>query len=194
MNNQSVIRFDGINDYLQRSPITFLPDGNSFTSIVIYNRTSTQNPSGIVAQSKYGPATARHYVLTNLGDVEQAYVPYNASQSPFQSLSYGGVNTGPKVVMYENNAATAVGSYWLDYLGTPAGSTISGGTVNLEIYQGSTLIFGGYNGGSGDPLGVQPGLFFNGDIAEVIFVPRVMTASERNDMRTYINTKYGLSI
>ena len=193
LNNQSVIRFDGTDDYLQRNPITFLPDGNSFTSIVIYNRTITQNPSGIVAQAKYGPATGRHYVITNLGDVEQAYVPFNALQQPNAILSYGGVNTGPKVATYENNATTAVSNYYLNTLGTPGG-TISLGTVNQELYQGSTLIFGGYNGGSGDPLGAQPGYYFNGDIAEVIYVPRVMTAGEKTSMATYINTKYGLSI
>jgi hypothetical protein len=184
LNNQNIIRFDGSNDYLQRSPISFLSDGYSFSLITVHYYNAAAG--SVVAQSRFGIDAGRLSFLVNSGD-EQIL---NQGFSGTTLITVNNpASTGSKVEAFEYDAAGSV-RVWYNDLSTP--TTYSGGNANQDLIQTTSLIFGAYNGESSGS--VADGFKLNGDIAEVIWVPRTLTAEDLTNLQTYINTKYGLSV
>jgi hypothetical protein len=185
LNNQNAIRFDGTDDYLQRSPISFASDGYAFTSIVIAYNANGNAAGSLVAQSYLGPQNARFTFIKDSGNfrtINQGFTSTNPIdlESP--------ATTGVKVAAFEYDAAGNVRTWYNDF-NTP--SSYSGGNSNQDIVQTTSLLFGAYNDTS---TGVFSGYRWNGDIAEVIWVPRVLTAGDITNLQTYINNKYNLSV
>ena len=184
LNNQNIIRFDGSNDYLQRSPISFLSDGYSFSLITVHYYNAAAG--SVIAQARFGGAAGRLSFLVD-GGAEQII---NQGFSGTISLTVNNpASTGSKVEAFEYDAAGSV-RVWYNDLSTP--TTYSGGTSNQDLIQTTSLIFGAYNGESSGS--VADGIKLNGDIAEVIWVPRTLTAGDLTNLQTYINTKYGLNV
>lgn len=183
LNNQNVIRFDGSNDYLQRSPISFLSDGYSFSLITVHYYNAAAGT--VVAQSLFGGASGRISFIVD-GGAEQII---NQEFSGTSTITVNNpASTGAKVEAFEYDAAGSV-RVWYNDLSTS--TTYSGGNANQNLIQTTSLLFGAYNDGGG---GVAGGFKLNGDIAEVIWVPRTLTAGDLTNLQTYINTKYGLSV
>ncbi len=185
LNSQNAIRFDGSDDYLQRSPISFASDGYAFSCITIaYNNGGSGNAS-LVAQSFLGPADDRFALLVNSSNLQ--YINQGFSSTNPISIESPATN-GVKVSAFEYDAAGNVRT-WFNNLNTP--SSYSGGDTNNDIIQTTSLIFGAYNNTS---TGVAAGFRWDGDLAEVIFVPSTLSAGDITNLQTYINTKYNLSV
>jgi len=185
LNNQNVLNFDG-NDWLKRNPISFASDGYAFTNIVIAYNNNGSAQGALVNQSYLGATSGRFGWLKNSNNfttVNQAFLSVSGLviESP--------ATTGVKVAAFEYDAAGNVRT-WLNDFNTP--TSYSGGGTNVNLVQFTSLIFGGYNDTT---TGVTNQVAkWNGDIAEVIWVPSTLSASDITNLQTYINTKYNLSV
>jgi len=183
LNNQNIIRFDGAGDYLQRSPISFLSDGYSYSLITVHYYNAAVG--AVVSQALFGAAVGRISFIVD-GGAERII---NQGFSGTATITVNNpVTTGAKVEAFEYDAAGSVRVWYNDL---SSSTTYSGGNVNQNLIQTTSLIFGGYNNAG---TGIAGGYRFNGDIAEVIWVPRTLTAGDLTNLQTYINTKYGLSV
>lgn len=186
LNNQQAIRFDGVNDRLQRTPISFASDGYAFTNITIAYNNGGAAGGSLVAQSFLGVNAGRLSYLIDGGNL----VSINQGFASTNPISYETpATTGVKVLGFEYDAAGNVRAWFNDF-NTP--SSYSGGNSNENIIQTTSLLFGAYNDTSTGVFG--GGYFFNGDIAEVIWVPSTLSASDITNLQTYINNKYNLSV
>jgi len=190
LGGETVIRFDGSNDYLQRAPLSFSSTGYSFSNFVILYNASTGQGSTL-AQSRFGAGSGRYSVITYSN--AHRIIPANFANTDNVALQ-SPVAVGAKVsgMIYDNiSAGSRESTFWFNDLTTAVG-TRTDGNSDQDLYQNSSLLLGAYNGSSG--YSVQSGYYFNGDIAEVIFVEGAMDSTNRADLKSYINTKYGLSI
>jgi len=185
LNGENVIRFDGTDDYLQRSPISFVSDGYAWTNInIAYNNNGNINGS-LIAQSYFGDTTGRYSIIKDGGN----YIVINSAFSSTHNIILESpATTGVKVEAFEYDASGNVRTWYNDF---NTSSSYSGGTSNLDLIQITTLIFGAYNDTS---TGVAAGYKWNGDLAESIWVPSVLSAGDITNLQTYINTKYNLSV
>ena len=187
LNNQQAVRFNKASgEWLQRSPISFASDGYAFSVINIsyYNATSNQS---VVSQTVAQAGNGRYADFIsggNYGNVARNF--YNGSVITLESPATIGV----KVNVFEYDAAGNTRS-WFNDLST-VDQTNTGGLSNLNLFQNTFLIFGSYGNSTG--TGPDTGRFFDGDLAESIWVPRVLTAGDITNLQTYINTKYNLSV
>ena len=185
LNGENVIRFDGTDDYLQRSPISFVSDGYAFTNINIAYSNIAVGTLSLVAQSYFGAGVGRYSVIVEGGAFK--ILQDNFSSTPTITLE-SPPTTGVKVTAFEYDASGNVRTWYNDF---NTSSSYSGGTSNLDLIQITTLIFGAYNDTS---TGVAAGYKWNGDLAESIWVPSVLSAGDITNLQTYINTKYNLSV
>ena len=186
LNNQKVIRFDGNSRWLERPPISFASDGYAFTCITVAYKDNGATTGTLIAQSLFAGAQGRFGFLTDGGTFNALGTNFTSATSP---VLENPSTTGVKVAAYEYDAS-GNGRVWFNDFNTP--TALSGGSSNVDMYQGSKLLFGAFNNSNGSS--VQPSYFWDGDIAEVIFVPNVLSAGDISNLQTYINTKYNLSV
>ncbi len=189
LGGETVIRFDGSNDYLQRSPLSFSSTGYSFTNYVIFYNASTAQGSTL-AQSRFGAGAGRYSIISYSN--AHRIIPPNFANTDNIALQ-NPVQVGAKVsgMMYDNAVGGPETTFWFNNL-TTAVATRTDGNSDQDIFQNSSLLIGAYNGSSG--FSVANGYYFNGDVAEVIWVEGTMDSTDRADLKSYINTKYSLSI
>ncbi len=187
LNNQQAVRFDRASgEWLQRDPISFASDGYAFSVINISYYNTTDNQSAVsqtVAQAGNG-RYADGIFSGNYGNVARNF--YNGSVINLEIPTTVGV----KVNVFEYDAVGNTRS-WFNDLNTVAFAG-SGGLTNLNLFQSTFLIFGSYGNSTG--TGPDTSRFFDGDLAESIWVPRTLTSTDLRNLQTYINNKYNLSV
>ena len=187
LNNQQAVRFNRASgEWLQRDPISFASDGYAFSVINIsyYNMTNSQS---VVSQTVAQAGNGRYADLITsgvYGNVARNF--YNGSVITLESPPTVGV----KVNGFEYDAAGNTRS-WFNNLST-VNQTNTGGLSNLNLFQNTFLIFGAYGNSTG--TGPDTSRFFDGDLAESIWVPRTLTSTDLRNLQTYINNKYNLSV
>ena len=187
LNNQNAVRFVRANgEWLQRSPISFASDGYAFSVINIsyYNTTDAQS---VVSQTVAQAGNGRYADLItggNYGNIARNF--FNGAVITLESPATVGV----KVNAFEYDAAGNTRSWFNDF--NTVAFAGSGGLSNLNLFQSTFLIFGAYGNSTG--TGPDTSRFFDGDLAESIWVPRTLTSTDITNLQTYINNKYNLSV
>ena len=186
LNNQNVLNFNG-SQWLQRSPISFASNGYSFSCIIVAYNNNGSTGASLVAQSYLGVNGGRFALLKDGGNL----VSINQGFASTNPISYETpATTGVKVLAFDYNAS--VGASRSFYNNLSSATYYGGGNSNQDIIQSTSLIFGAYNDTS---TGVTNAIGkWNGDIAEVIWVPSTIIGQNLLNLQTYINTKYNLSV
>jgi hypothetical protein len=187
LNGENVIRFDGTDDYLQRSPISFAGDGYAWTNINIAYANTVLSGRSLVAQSSPTTAISGRYNVFITSFPRFIIIDRDFSSTNVITLE-SPATTGVKVTAFEYDASGNVRTWYNDF---NTSTSYSGGTSNLDLIQTTTLLFGATNDTS---TGVGAGNKWDGDLAESIWVPSVLSAGDITNLQTYINTKYNLSV
>jgi PKD repeat protein len=182
LNGHSVVRFDGVNDYLDGGTTI----GNiplSGASIFIVGK-STAAQGAYLSKSLYGGGGGRY------------------------AIEYDPQWSGGLAMLYQDNidrtlkaSAHPYGSY--DLLSTIIdkpksqaemfvyGTSIGKVSINSSYSMKSnfTFLLGAYNSTTG---GIPPtaGYYLKGDIAEILLFDRALTTKERTTVEAYLHTKY----
>ena len=188
LNNQNAVRFTRANnEWLFRDPISFSGVGYAFSVINVYYLGDDTNAQGIVTQT-VATGGAGRYALAIFGSGELGYVN-QSFQSSTTTILEGSPTTGVKVDAFEYDASGNV-RVWHNDLSSA--TSYSGGTSNLDLFQSTKFAFGAYYDASG--TAPDSGRYFEGDLAESIWVTGTLSAGDLTNLQTYINNKYNLSV
>jgi hypothetical protein len=169
INGRNVLVFSGSNDFMSNTSIP--SSSRPHTYVIVAKETS-----GItVTKSLLNPTT------------------YTSTQE--MALYLSGTSPSRKVNVYANAAplagptvtASNVTFYYLRVDGASSELTANSSTTSLNI--GGTTRGAGLRVGA-DGSGTQE--FFNGQIAEIMYLNKSLTAQEFSDLQTYLNNKWGL--
>lgn len=163
VNGQPVVRFDGINDFLNLAAATM---GGATQGEVLLVLKTAAIPLG------------QHSGLWTLGAGGDSYYPltdgtiYESFGSTTNQLGSTTVQALDQYHLYNVRAQSGA---WRNVInGTP------------YVVKGANTV--GFN--TGNPLLGRGGAFFKGDIAEIIIYDHVLTASEREAVGRYLNLRY----
>lgn len=179
INGLPVVRFDGANDYLANSlgSTTFLGAANwTIFSVFLARSVSATGPEGYNSQA----------VFMDSGQNWGMPVRSAAGTPTVMAYSYSGINP-PGQAFNTNQFTFAVarlggGQISIQSAGEGSGTT---GTV--------TSASGGATTGSGLRVGKGQG-YLDGDVAELLFYNRNLTALEMDSVTSYLDTKYDLGL
>ena len=161
LNDQNVITFN--DDWLQDIPISFANDGFSFSFFTVYNDNDTGQNS-IVAQSSEGVGAGRLGLGNITSTANLQVLGTNFSNTAVLTIK-AGIATGSHYTAWEYNSNGSVRAWVDDFTTTSA--TAGSGTVNQNLIQTTSLLFGTYNGATG--TSVNQTWNYSGSIAEVGF-------------------------
>jgi len=185
LNNQNVIQFDGVNDYLIGNPMSYASEGYAFSYVIVFNDNDAAQNS-IMAQSNDGGGAGRLAIGNITSTTNLQAWGINFSNTGILTIGTG-VSTGSHYAAWEYDGAGNVRS-WLDDFTTPA-ATAGSGTANQNLINNSFLM-GAYNGGG---IGTINSIWmYSGSIAEVIFKVGTLSTDDLTNLETYITTKYAL--
>ena len=182
LNGHAVLRFDGKNDYLNGGNICNM----STKGITIFVVGKSNQSTGIyLAKSFYGGKAGRYSL--NYNNNEFTYLFDDNGTTP-QSVTYPKVHGMYDIASAITNGATITNSLYLN------GKFLSSSNFNTLSKMNTTFSFlvGAYNddiGGKEPKLNI-PGLFLDGDIAEIIIFNRPLNNTERIQIENYLKTKY----
>lgn len=166
INGRNVIRFDGSNDWLAN---TTLPASQSQPwSVFIVAKASSSVTTGKALMNPYSGDNGAGFLET-------------ASGTRYVSAYFGSVGRGPSIT--DTNANVF-------YFMASGASTIVGANTTF-----STVSAGTGTRGAGLLLGtntVRNAEFFNGDMAEILFFNYALTTGQRDDVRSYLASKWGI--
>jgi len=184
LNNQNVITFS--DDWLQGTPISFASEGFSFSYFVVFDDNDTGQNS-IIAQSSDGALAGRMAMghITSTTNLQCFNPLFTTTQA--QTL-LAATPTGSHYVAWDYNAVGNVRG-WGDNFTTPTVNQ-TGGAVNRDLIQTTSLLFGTYNGASG--TAVNQTWNYSGSIAEVGFFVGTLSNNDLLNLENYITNKYNL--
>lgn len=137
----------------------------------------------------------------------------NRTGNYFISADNGGGSNLRLHLGYRTNTSSTFGQFSNDYNATVEGFTVPTPKIHTYIFNSSsgktyhingtqlTLVAGdfpnatqGLLGNEGATIGLYPGLYYHGDIAEIIMFNRAIKAEERRSIETYLGKKWGIKI
>lgn len=199
LNNQNVVRFDGVDDFLfNQTSLDMLKNKSGCTIFVVakYPATFTNNRSisisdGInsyYSRAKMQQGSSQLYLAT--GKRLDSESEDGASSSAFATNTFV-VHQGE--FDYANATATqsingVVDGY--DSTFATSGSTSNTDSITLNVgarYQSPSTVFT-----PNSTLYPRPDNYMDGDIAEICVFDRILTSLEKSYMNSYFNAKWNL--
>jgi hypothetical protein len=176
LNGRNVITFDGTADGLVRaSPVQIVNATTGEWSAFAVARPTTVSGARNIFDQTAGGAQIAQYIRHNGTTVEA--IAFSGG-SAFTDTVPSAVAANVAKCYSVTRSATAV-EIWVD--GVSNGPTVATGTPTVLANQALTI-------GANQSAGFQ---FFQGDIAEVIAYNRVLTTTERQQVESYLKTKWG---
>jgi hypothetical protein len=163
LNGRPVVRFDGVDDWLQTA---------AFGAALAQPTTITLVGTATGADNYFYDGLndgGRHVIITNNGGSSTTALLYAGTGAPYTVPAFGPAR------VYTALFSGAASRLWVD--GTAAGAAADGGTLALP---GLTL--GAYWGALAN---------LTGDVAEVVLVNRALSGDERAALEAYLKTKWG---
>lgn len=172
-NGRGVVNFNGTDEMDMPSGLFTLPSAAN-TIFVVSRRTSESG------------ATETIYNLSD-GVTAEAFGIYPAAASQFSFRNREGAGTNITLTGVTTTNFNIFESYF-------NGSTSHSGTVNngTPVTQAATTATGINSGDVGANNAAN--LLLTGDVAELIFYNRELTATERSTIKTYLSVKWGITI
>jgi len=181
LNGKPVVRFDGVNDYLDGGDI--LDIGSGGQTIFLIGKSIAQN-GAYISKALYGNQSNRYAIeydkqwskgflflhQDNIGNnsIETENNPFGNNEIITTIVN----NSIKKNFLFIN-------SLLINY------KSISGTAMNSSY----NFLLGAYNNTTGT-IPPQAGYYLNGDIAEIIIYNRPLTQLERQDIENYLRMKY----
>jgi PKD repeat protein len=177
LNNNPVVRFDGVDDYLDGLDQHDL--GTHSNTIYIVGRCNT-NTGTFLAKSIAGAFPGRYAI----------FYAGSALYYVYQDDGDRSINLSKTYALYEIISATNDRVSGINTL--TSNNQLLGSSYNNQIFDlNSTFDFlvGAYNNAAG---GIPPynGFYLNGDIAEIIMYEKSLTPAEKTGLELYLNNKY----
>jgi hypothetical protein len=175
-NGKPVIRFDGVNDTLARVNDTGFPTGAMTVLAATKCATSSFGMNQYGGVVNWGTAGTGQTVWVLFG------TDGNIGTDGFGLTQYGdAVGTAGQLGTWKSFGICRSGTTYQVCINNVATATK---TMTSNTILGGTAVIGGYNGGSS--------FYLNGDIAELIIVPRACTAAEMAALQAYLSAKWAL--
>lgn len=184
INTQPVVRFDGTNDFIQVIG-TDINNISEISLIVVSRSLSAQDPEAVWTRAGFSPVyfeeTGTHG--SSWLSIHQNKVTWRLgtgfydADEPSVYTRPSSIGTNFSLTMLIRNGVTE--DLYVD------GVSVSQFTPDQEFIGESRQAL--WLGRSPEGFG-----YFHGDIAEVILTKKALTATERLELETYLNTKYGL--
>lgn len=177
LNGRPVVRFDGVNDFLDGGNILNL--GTSSRTALVIGRNTKTNGS-YFAKSLAGSAPNRYALIYENSRFTFLYQD-NSPRIIVTTQAPGSYEYITAITSRERIANEVfINGFW-------RGSGILNQTYNL--WSDFNFLVGGYNSTTG---GLPPfsGFFLQGDIAEIIIINAELSPSQRYDLEEYVRKKY----
>lgn len=172
INGKPVVRFDGVDDGLVSGASSSHPE----TTIFAVVRPSTVTATGIYSVRAGSGSGA---LIFRIRDTKINFGYQAVTQAAFGTTSLAANASRVITGSYSDSANTT--AYYLD------GSADGGSTAE------TTSLTAGLT----SAIGMEPGQsarYFVGDIAEIIIYSRVLTASERAEVHSYLQDRYAIAV
>ncbi len=188
LNQKSVVRFDGVSDYLNGGDI--LDMGTSERHIFIVAKTIGET-GYLLTKASYSGAVARWAIGHDVTWGSLGLVYFTQDNLGYMCATLAVPHPSYEIVEGQTNRTSRVNSIY--HNGSAALAT--GGLLNPSYHYDTSfsLLIGAYNnpGGSTPP---QSGYFLNGDIAEILIYDRALSVPERQFVNAYLSQKYGIPL
>ena len=178
LNGKPVMRFDGVDDYLNGGNI--LNFGNTGQTVFIIGKSINANGS-FYAKSSVSEIASRHAILFSGGSIYYVY----QDNSPHYLFTPSPLNT---YTIISSNINSQLGKADLFINGEKKDSENISKTYSMN--SNYLFLIGGYNTATGTTTPPYPGFYLNGDIAEIIIYNRSLNQIERQEIENYLRIKY----
>tara|TARA_R110000803_G_scaffold201355_1_gene266120 strand:+ start:1007 stop:2089 length:1083 start_codon:yes stop_codon:yes gene_type:complete len=188
LNNQDVISFNGIDQYLYTATATasWVED---LTMLSVMNLIDVKTGGTVMGGVLVG-AGSRWWVDTLNGDL-RTFALDLISNSGGGSFNYESpAVTGAKAIKQRYDGSTGQGTYAINTL-TESNSTSGTIGTTTMISTASVALGATLNDTGGSVFG---GRYVQVEVAEQVWIHGTPTATEMNEWKTYVNTKYGTII
>ena len=174
LNGHKVMRFNGSTDYFDLGRNIMQVDADGLSIFIVFKSNNTSQ-FGLIGKSGYGALPARWWIVPKNNTIDYYYngggtnVPYIANVPNLMTSVYN--ISGNTAKLYRNSLL------------------LTNSTITVESLNTYNLLIGAY----GNPQGTvppQPGVFLNGDIAEVIIYTTSVNDTKRTNIETYLRHKY----
>jgi hypothetical protein len=179
LNSYPVIRFDGVNDYLENtSALSNIASASGYVLFVVFKTTniSTDSHAGAWTNNQiFGSTGTGHGFGMGLQSTGPTFFPYSYNNGErWQGITFNSASYGIASVRMVNGQILS--SYNTSYVTTSAaGNNVSDLTKGVRL------------GTNGDPATSG---YFTGDIAEVLVFNSSLTDAEFQRILAYLNAKY----
>lgn len=177
LNGKPVVRFDGVNDYLDGGDILDISAGGQ--TVFIIGKSNSANGS-FYAKSNLSDIPRRHSITFSGGDL---YFIYHDNTRYFLNTT-ALLNTNYIITSNTNIDQGKVDFYLNGIL--KKNQSIA---TNYSMNSSYSYLIGAYNNDSDAKLPIA-GFYLNGDIAEIIVFNRPLSKLERQDIENYLRIKY----
>ncbi len=177
-----VIRFDGSDDYLERSSVNTIETAANLLDAVTFfvvTRVNTLTASSIVfgaSSSSSFTASTNKFFKIELSGASVFQALFNYPPSTQNTLATSEAATGALKLHAVRWQVSSPGNYWVN--GTQLAS-ITGFGNSLDVHQ-AIFIGGPFTS------------FYNGDIAEILVYTEAMSATNMGVVNCYLNGRYNL--
>lgn len=194
VNFNPTVRFDG-DDYMRFGKSPFV---TGFTAAEVFTVTKSNTPVGVATTNPYdfGSSSRAEHLVWSDGDVYNGFGTTDrlgwepVARTILAGEPKAGVSTitGPAVDprRYHLYGTYSAPNDWSTRFDGTATATTATNTVSFALMAYNEAIAA--SAISATPVG------FNGDVAEVILYNRKLTATERDEVESYLGTKYGITI
>lgn len=184
INSLPVVRFDGANDFIQVVG-TDINNISELSLIIVSRSLSTQDPEAAWTGGGFSPIYFEETGVHGSSwlSIHQNKITWRLgtgfydADEPTVYTRPGSLGTNFSLTMLVRNGVTE--DLYVD------GTSVAQFTADQEFIGESRQAL--WLGRSPEGFG-----YFHGDIAEVILTKKALTATERLELETYLNTKYGL--
>jgi hypothetical protein len=176
----SVIRFDGSNDWLQRSGIVLPTNDAAFTMLAVFAKADTGSVGGLFGQFNNSAVTSRAFAANGNS---LAYDEYPGVGGPFLQTS-GGISAGQ---IYIGNAQLNGANRSVSLLTDASNVSASGAS---ETYTGGAPLLWAVGARYNDSNPANNTWHFNGDIAEIIIYDSALSVANLQNVNDYLLEKY----
>jgi prepilin-type N-terminal cleavage/methylation domain-containing protein len=184
VNTQPTVRFDGVNDFMQVVG-TDINNISELSIIMVTSSLSNQDPEAAFTGGGFSPIYFEETGVHGSSwlSIHQNKITWRLgtgfydADEPTVYTRPGSLGTNFSLTMLVRNGVTE--DLYVD------GASVAQFTADQEFIGESRQAL--WLGRSSEGFG-----YFHGDIAEVILTKKALTATERLELETYLNTKYGL--